>query len=545
MSEQLIAPITATRAFELADAAAPLQWDRFIISDAALGTLRRAARKIVKALCEGQDEELANVAARLQFEMAGWLTAPCLFDSEIPRFLRSLLGEVEDCQRRWGKDIAKSFVESIAASEAMALRGSRLRQEVAAEAHRLLVEGKEIRIYCRRADRCHFEDAMSSLGPIRLETCHFIHTSREYRDSPAFDVLLKVGPLRRRGIASTPDALINAPRFTSLVQFVWEGLSDDSDFGVDLFESLLPDIEGEKPSRDEFVNACGFRWRVGTLSMQDDSGWAITTEGQNDELTIHDDLDIASARKVKEPLAKAMLVRLSRDQGVLYPGKANVLCIGPSASAPGFSADWLACEELSEGMFLVLSDVDELEGGTLTAEPGRYAGSWKQLLTEMLRRDREKTIGRLQEAGIELLDIDGAVDHWAGPSTSVIHAPKREQHFMLLMKVLADFDAGWNQALWRLAWKEVGRSRGEAIVAGVVEHEKLRDQVLVALRSITPTIAEGVRIGADFNALAPRNSGLSGVFTFRRINDVESSFRAPEREMRVVRSTSTFRKWLY
>ncbi|WP_418117926.1 hypothetical protein [Variovorax sp. 350MFTsu5.1] len=545
MQEQLKGSSGIGRAFELADPKTYLRWDRFVFGDAAFAALRRATRHIAAALFATEDEELADLAARLQFAVAGWLTTPCVFDSHIAGQLRSLLGEAEYSGRRWGPEISGRFVTSIRASEAMASRGSRMRTELAEEVQRLLVEDKDIRIHCRRTDRETFESAVNSKGPLQIGARHFIHSPREYRNSPAFDILVKVGPFRRHGIAGSPDALINAPKFNSIVQFTWDGLVDDADFGADAFDAMLTHHTGAGTSGDDVVEACGFRWHVGTLARKDESGWTLPSDAAGEESDLPDDLDIRPRRANKDPVARSALVRLDRDMGILQPTHADLLCLRKSTSAPGFEADWVECDEVREGMFLVLADVEEAAGASSAAGPSLHAETWKHLLGVSLRSDREGTINRLRHAGIDLAGIANSVDNWVSPSTNVVHAPLSERHFMCLMKVVTELHAEWDRRRWHLAWREVTQSRGEAIVAGFAEHEKLRDRVFATLDLMTLAITEGLATGSDFSRPAPVSSGLRGAFSFRRILGVERGFRAPQREMRHVRPSISFTKWLY
>jgi hypothetical protein len=533
------------QAFALAVPETRLHWDRFVFGDAAFAALRRNTRHIAAALLATEDEELADLAARLQFALAGWLTTPCAFDPHIEGQLRTLLGEAEYSGRRWGPEISGRFVASIRASEAMASRGSRLRGELAEEVQRLLTGDEDIRIHCRRADRETFESAINSRGPLQVEARHFIHSASEYRRSPAFGILLKVGPLRRHGIAASPDALVNAPKFNSIVQFTWEGLIDDVDFGADPFDAMLPQQTGDKACSNDVVEACGFHWHVGTLAMPDDSGWTLPSALTGEESELPDGLDIRPHRTTKDPVTRSTLIRLDRDMGILHPAHADLLCLRKAASPRGFESNWVECDEVLEGTFLVLADVDEAASADRSAGPSLYAETWKHLLGISLRSDRDGTIHRLRSAGVALAGIANSVDNWASPPSSVVHAPLSERHFMCLMKVVTELHPEWSRERWHLAWREVTQSRGEAIVAGFAEHEKLRDRVVATLDLMAQALTDGLATGSDFSEPAPVSSGLRGSFSFRRILGVERGFRAPEREMRHVRPSISFTKWLY
>src|SRR5262249_33426726 len=93
------------------------------------------------------------------------------------------------------------------------------------------------KIYCHRRAQQYFESIPIPPDDPPISENAFLHSLLEYRDAPPFDALVKFGPLRARGWGSAPDAVLNAPRFGTLVQIVWSGSNDDSDFG---FDPVLP-----------------------------------------------------------------------------------------------------------------------------------------------------------------------------------------------------------------------------------------------------------------------------------------------------------------
>jgi hypothetical protein len=176
---------------------------------------------------------------------------------------------------------------------------------------------------------------------------------------------------------------------------------------------------------------------------------------------------------------------------------------------------------------------------------GSHSHTWKRLLNGQLLRDPERLVRRLQGAGIELASLRSALEHWASPPSTVIHAPRKQRHFMSLMRVLGEFDSSWsNEKLWKKAWDEVFGSRSNAIQAGMHEQEQMHERLLVTLRSMTQDIATCMADGASFTLPAPHGSGLAGNFMFMRIISLEEGFRAPDREMRIVHNIASFSEWL-
>jgi hypothetical protein len=536
-----LARASASEIFELAGAHS-LQHDRIVMRDPILRRLRRALRRIIAALCDAQDEELLALAQQLQFEIAVWLTTPCRFDESIPQFLHAVLGSAEGPGRRWDRDTGASIVEAMKAADALAVQGNPLRHETGAELASLLARGRSFRVFCPRAARHHFVEAAAEHGCPPLEDRHFIHTAREYRDSPSFDLLVKVGPLRAHGIGSAPDALLSAPRFRSLLQFVWEGMDDDDDFGFDPATALLPDPPDGGPSRGTGAGTtvCGFRLLEDTVSLGSDADDDVP-----EDIAQIDDLRIVPAAAAKDVLRKAVLVQLTEDRGILYPRMAQVLAAGPPGATDEAPADRLAGEELSEGMFLILPRVEENENGMVAAEDGRHSRVWKRTLEERLLRDRRALVQRLRGAGIGLAGLDHLVEHWARPPTTVIHAPQMVRHFMILMHVLSEFNGALSKDLWKAAWLEVSRSRGEAIQAGVQEQERLHEKCLASLHAVRDSVSSGIAGGNDFNMPVPSGFRMTGTFIFMRIAGLEDGCRAPDRELRLVSDIDSLRRWLF
>src|SRR5262249_42711522 len=97
----------------------------------------------------------------------------------------------------------------------------------------LLNKDVSFKIYCHPHARVHFETLSPQFGDALCSTELFLHSLRQYRETKPFDLLIKMGPLRTYGWGSVPDALLTAPRFGTLAQFVWSGSRDDSNFGYD------------------------------------------------------------------------------------------------------------------------------------------------------------------------------------------------------------------------------------------------------------------------------------------------------------------------
>src|SRR5262249_49843940 len=141
-------------------------------------------------------------------------------------------GDPGSVQARWGADIRALYEAAVRSAEALLLEESPMRRELRSVIERLLSENRAFRIFCHRRAREHFETLLSP-GTVLPSQSVFLHTIKEYRDTGLFHTLIKAGPLRSRGWGSAPDAILTAPLFDVLVQVVWAGCSDESDFGYE------------------------------------------------------------------------------------------------------------------------------------------------------------------------------------------------------------------------------------------------------------------------------------------------------------------------
>ena len=120
------------------------------------------------------------------------------------------------------------------------------------------------------------------------------------------DALVKCGPLRARGWGSAPDALLNAPRFGTLVQVVWFGSDDNSDFG---FDPVLP--------AKDLSTAGGARGYLSWITR-------VTRYGEisgavSGDSTSTDDLRFLQNLRQARETRTATLVQIEGEQAILYP----------------------------------------------------------------------------------------------------------------------------------------------------------------------------------------------------------------------------------
>ena len=174
-------------------------------------------------------------------------------------------------------------------------------------------------------------------------------------------------------------------------------------------------------------------------------------------------------------------------------------------------------ETLHKGMFLIRPSLEDVDLGGVTARHGSYSQVWKGRLRSNFISDPLGLYYRLSEAGLNLIHLYSAIEHWCEPPTSVIHAPQKSRHFQILIEVL-DLDENrvvvhghGSSPWWQLAWAEIQRSRGQAIQSGFLEKEIIEEELVTILRGLLPQIRKEATTNARFRLLSRRGLMCEGI----------------------------------
>jgi hypothetical protein len=369
-----------------------------------------------------------------------------------------------------------------------------------------------------------------------------------YRECAPFETLVKIGPLRARGWGAVPDALITAPRFSRLLQFVWSGCFDEPEFGYD---PVISSAASEtRLAQTEVMPSSpmgpALLWSRQVHQGDDaDDPTHMMPPPDDDEFRMFREFRETSSRESRQ----AILVQINDEHGILYPPLARVLCFDPG-QPNGHCLDYrIVGDSMTETCFVIRPSLQTEGGEALQAQHGRFGQIWKSCLHKRLQQDPGALLHELYAAGLGLMRLSSAVHHWAKPPTTVIHAPQQKRHFEILMRVLkVDFASVVpprlrDKPLWQFAWQEVCHSRGEAIHAGFVNHaleeESLRE-VLVSMICDIRSLAAG---GASFTLALPDGRAVAGTAFFDRVVAIEDGFRVSDQNMRVVRHLNEIEQW--
>jgi hypothetical protein len=530
--------VTTTQVFDCLDRHGICSIEKYEISSTDFGALRRSLRSIVLSLRDGDDIEMHEIVDKLRRLLSGWLTAPVPFDDTIFNDLATI-GDPDTVKAKWGADIGTSYNAALRAAKNLPQNLNPVRLRLLDIIRALRAQNRMFRIYCHRTAAPDFKSIVDKAGEAPLENTSFLHSVKDYREAEPFDVLIKVGPLRSHGWGAVPDALLTAPRFTTLVQIVWSGCGDEPDFGYDPVAAPVRLAAGAGVRSDATGIAWTSRLTRSGRDMNGDHTYVLDEDEFEVFRTLHDTRD-------KRP---ATLIQIDEDHGIFYPPHSQVLSFDPAPGAQEPLARRLPGEALVDGMFIVQHILGNVQHGGPQAEHGHYSQRWKACLVEELHRDAQGLCSRLRQAGLDLIHLRAALANWCKPPTTVIHAPQLRKHFETLVHVLdVHFDAshvsGQQQAPgWQHAWNEIRHSRGEAIQAGVQEQGIIDEQLLAILHRLLPDIQRNAEKGEGFPFSIPAGEELKGFILFFKVCSVEGGFLVPHTALKCVCELDTVEQW--
>lgn len=533
--------VNASSIYAFCERAPELELRRIDVASPAFAALRRSVRRLIEILRE--DPASVNAADAIQYSLLQWLSVPMPFASfEMAHLLG--LGTPGTVLLKWGDDARRLFVE---ASESFSeLREGENPLRVAVEEALLdaAASSDALRIYCHRTARQHFESLAAWRDIRELSDVEFLGSPRDYRAATPFDTLLKVGPLRSRGFSSLPAAVLNAPRFYTLLQVAWYGTPDQPGFGADpVLESWSPEDCGETTTSSSHPVA-GQRTAVRRASAVRGD----TSVRNSADSGVEDDFSSRGRGSGSTGNRRAVLVHLADGLGCLQAPHADIICLGVKG-ANLFASRIEPSDVDARYTHLVDPALDQVDFGTLRASDGRYAPQWKARLLEEYRRSPTALEGKLRARGINLGTLTSRILEWIQPSSNVIHAPQQRRHFEILIDVLgieADpvgYPRNRRLAWAAAAWAEVAHSRGEAIQHGTERQEIISEELRTLLHIEWMTFREQVKPDASFTWIIPPGRSLTGRVRLHAILDIEAGYRCPEQLLKTIEPVEKLLPW--
>ena len=538
-------PTSATQILHFLQQTNEINIVRHEISSADFSILRSSLRKIAFELNDSGDQEAIDVSMQLRVLISHWLTTPLPFDNAIQEAISELFGDNDLVQKKWGKDIREFYELAHKAAIDIVTIENPVRVKIAEIIEEQCSNGFNFKIYCHRRAKPFFKSLLPLSDSLPVEDDIYLHSVKDYRESEPFDSLIKVGALRSNGWGSAPDAILTAPRFRTLYQVVWSGCNDEPGFGYDPTFSLSSVSNGKQGSLS-FKTQKGNSFVRTNLEIIRSGSEAITEslfQFDVDELQLFKDLNRHEEKR------SAVLLHLGETHGMLYPPYSRALSYDPENSQQDPIAERIPGDSLIEGMFLIISLVDDIEFDGVTAKHGHFSRAWKSKLKQEYQNNADDLIKRLRAAGLNLLHLKNAVRHWRHPPSTVIHAPQLQRHFNILLRTI-NFHSNMViesekklRKLLQSAWNEVRRSRGEAIQAGVHAQEIILEELQSILNKFIPKIQSKASTKQIFTLKIPDTYELHGQVLFLKVNCIESGFRVPATELKTIRIINEIDQW--
>ncbi|KUG23811.1 hypothetical protein ASZ90_006407 [hydrocarbon metagenome] len=530
--------VTSSAIFDYLRAQNKFFIERNEIASYDFSVLRKNLRLIIKNLheCDAYATEISNT---LRTKLSEWLTVPVPFDDEMVKAI-ACLGSQNAVANKWGCDIGVAYEAALIAANELCQNENPMRYEIRSEIENLKAQGKRFKIFCHRLARPYFLSIDETIDPDL-----FIHSSKDYRRVTPFDVLIKVGPLRSRGWGGSPDALLTAPRFSTLAHFIWSGCTDEQGFGLDPASGTV-NIEVETPhSLTSSMNATsrGISWASNTKkigSNADENGLPLFDE---------DEFQMFQSMVRTYENRPAILFQLDDQHGILYPQRMQLLSFEPFASNNEQIGHRLPGETLTEGVFLIFPILGDVDLPELHAKDGTLSPIWKQRLITECKRDKNRLCEKLFDSGIELLSLHSRVNDWCKAATTVIPAPQKAEHFRILIDVLGVYfeqrsdEQKQRLQWWQYAWKEIQHSRGEAISEGRFGQEIIEEKIDTVLHELRTVIESKCKCENNFYIEIPSNEELEGRLLFYKIISVEDGFLAPDMAIKKICDLGEFEQW--
>jgi hypothetical protein len=523
-------PPTTTRLFTFVDNQEGFTHERIEIFLSPFEDLRRNLYKLILGLTESGDHDEEAIAWRLRNTLCELLTAPIAFDGNLAVQL-SEFGDSAGLTDRWGADLQGHHERALALAQLLQETENPIREAFCHTVHEALSTGSAFKIYCSRHDETQCREALCGGGMELTEKELFIRSAAEYRNSELFDTLIKIGPLRSKGWGYAPHSIKSAPRFKRLVQIVWGGLKDECDFGYDPVASgfgatVIPTFISWRTRQD----------KVGEPSKPD-----IVLPAVEDELDL---LSKLSEQKLGQP-RRCLKLSVTDELAIAFLPGATLLAIDPEDVSPA-AIDYRRARDFKVGFYLIRHVfTEDVDLGAPACSHGHYSLTWKMRLRNARASDPDGLIRKLRASGLGLEHLAAAIRNWCKPAGAVIPAPQQMRHFRILMKVLElDGDSeSSREAMWRKAWAEISRSRGNASEAGRQREDIVDAELLAAAKETGQSIRTLCREHEDFSYPIPGGRGLSGHFLCSRVYAIESPFLVPQSEVGKTLPKVEFEQW--
>lgn len=529
---------TASSIYAFCESAHELELRRIEVASPAFAALRRSVRRLVEILRD--DPASLILADAIQHSLLQWLSVPMPF----PCFEMShliALGSPGSLEQKWGRDARRLFVEACDAFTELSQGENPLRAAVEDALLDAVTSSGAVRIWSHRTARPYFESLTTWRELRDAASLDFLGSARDYRSSAPFGSLLKVGPLRSHGFSSLPNAVINAPRYHTLLQIVWYGTPDEQGFGADPVLASWTPPDGTS-CLGSSVAGQGTALRRSGAVVGD-----VTVRTVADSI-VEDDFSSKGRGSMVTQSRRAVLLHLAEGLGCLQAPHADIVCVGVHSDRL-FALRLEPSDIDSRFTHLVDPALEHVDFGALHASVGRLAPKWKAKLLEEYSRSPTDLEEKLRSRGIELETLPSRIREWTQPSMNVIKAPQQRRHFEILVEVLGieadalSFPRSRNLSWAAAGWTEIAHSRGEAIQHGTERQEIISEELRRILETEGTWLREQLKVDHSFTWVIPPGHSLSGSVRLHAILEIETGFRCPEQLLKTIGPIEELLSW--
>ena len=445
---------------------------------------------------------------------------------------------------RWGDSASRDWAMAREAGMELSEAPSVLRSMLRERLTELVVDhDQRVMMYCDRSDAVS-TDVEGLLGR-HADEMGLLHTLGAYKACDLFNVLLKIGPLHGFGRGKLPDAVLVAPRFDRLLQFVWAGTRDAADYPLEPLVTDEPSwelLEGDSTAGQQLTLSSGVVWHrvverhgnLGTISWSPDEEEDWESESRQDR----DSVEFCDAVLAIFPDGCAAL---------FAPGGHELTYLEHGAAGKRALLRTIG-EEFTPGLWWAKQAVMAPGLAPDNASHGVLSAVWKRRLAEALN-EPVALEQRLRGRGIGIQALQHRMQEWCKTGMSVITAPKVFEDFERLLEELRPWDAdpsvrAAGAARWiRSAWNEVIESRTDRIVDGVAEHELINAHLVGVIEErLDPADLRSVRY-SPFRLTIEDDDQITGHVDLYPIRDVDVGYRCPVSRLRHLMTLDEAAQW--
>jgi hypothetical protein len=485
------------------------------------------------------DERQGDIAVRIWSIISRLMTSTAAFDRMLPDATECIFISPKSVKENWGHEIWANYDRAVSIAYSLVGVANPLAQKMTESVQELIKESRSFAIYCPKVE---IPELQRSLAEAELDPSgvKVVSTVVDYRELGVVDTIIKVGPMRTQGRARTTDSLLTSPKCNSIIQLTWEKAPDEPSHGYD---PIVP-VSREHAGR---INSALVDWQVNVEPVVIE--WphlipAPTTEASG--LQLSDDLSLLSG--ASKEFRSAVLLTLDSEYGMLC-APATRMVVYHLGQEGELCADVRSAAAIEPGSYIAVAGNyanDTLPDGQVGAD--NYSHVWKKKLSEAAESAPLGFFQKLEQAGLDLVGLRSAVKHWMQPTSTVIHAPQQRRHFEILCRVLdltyTVNHRGVSMPFWRAAWAEISVSRGEAILEGMQNADKLESSMLAALRQLNGHIMSDIGQSKKFDVKIPfGDEGGHIPLALHKVAEVESGYRAPDAELRKILQLEFIQQW--